>query len=147
MTVPPGQGQVSCFLHVPQPSPGPTQEAAENRCQEPEGKAGLHPVQSQSDSGQGPTSSLTWSITNSRGATLLGLSAHSTQHMAEAQQTLAVIPLWWWSSHSVLSNACGPMDCSLPGSSVHGIFQARILEWAAISSSRGPSTAGRFFTY
>ena len=27
-----------------------------------------------------------------------------------------------------------PMDCSLPGSSVHGIFQARILEWVAISS-------------
>ena len=31
---------------------------------------------------------------------------------------------------------CNPMDCSLPGSSVHGIFQARILEWIAISSSR-----------
>ena len=32
---------------------------------------------------------------------------------------------------------CNPMDCSPPGSSVHGIFQARILEWVAISSSRG----------
>ena len=32
-----------------------------------------------------------------------------------------------------------PMDCSLPSSSVHGIFQARILEWIAISSSRGSS--------
>ena len=32
---------------------------------------------------------------------------------------------------------CHPMDCSLPGSSVHGIFQARILEWVAISFSRG----------
>ena len=31
---------------------------------------------------------------------------------------------------------CDPVDCSLPGSSVHGIFQARILEWVAISSSR-----------
>ena len=30
---------------------------------------------------------------------------------------------------------CDPMDCSLPGSSVHGISQARILEWAAISFS------------
>ena len=29
-----------------------------------------------------------------------------------------------------------PMDCSLPGSSVHGIFQARILEWGAIAFSR-----------
>ena len=32
---------------------------------------------------------------------------------------------------------CDPMDCSLPGSSVHAIFQARILEWLAISFSRG----------
>ena len=31
---------------------------------------------------------------------------------------------------------CHPMDCSSPGSSVHGVFQARILEWVAISSSR-----------
>ena len=32
---------------------------------------------------------------------------------------------------------CDPMDCSPPGSSVHGILQARILVWVAISSSRG----------
>ena len=32
-----------------------------------------------------------------------------------------------------------PMDCSLPGSSVHGIFQARTLEWVAISFPRGSS--------
>ena len=51
---------------------------------------------------------------------------------------------------------CDPMDCSLPGSSVHGISQARTLEWVAIPFSRGPSwsrdqtqvscTAGGFFT-
>ena len=34
---------------------------------------------------------------------------------------------------------CNPMDCSLPGSSVHGIFQARVLEWDAISFSRASS--------
>ena len=34
---------------------------------------------------------------------------------------------------------CKPMDCCLPGSSVHGISQARILEWVAISFSRGSS--------
>ena len=34
---------------------------------------------------------------------------------------------------------CDPMDCSLPDSSVHGILQARILDWVAISSSRGSS--------
>ena len=34
---------------------------------------------------------------------------------------------------------CDPMDCSLPGSSVHGILQARMLEWIAISFSKGSS--------
>ena len=34
---------------------------------------------------------------------------------------------------------CDPMDCSLPGSSFHRILQARILEWVAISFSRGSS--------
>ena len=34
---------------------------------------------------------------------------------------------------------CNPMDCSPPGSSVHELFQARILEWVAISYSRGSS--------
>ena len=34
---------------------------------------------------------------------------------------------------------CDPVDCNLPGSSVHGIFQARVLEWVAISFSRGSS--------
>ena len=51
---------------------------------------------------------------------------------------------------------CDPVDCSPPGSSVHGILQARILEWVAVPSSRGSSQprdrtqvsciAGRFFT-
>ena len=51
---------------------------------------------------------------------------------------------------------CYPMDCSLPVSSVHGILQARILEWVAIPFSRGSSQtrdrtqvssiAGGFFT-
>ena len=63
-------------------------------------------------------------------------------------------------SHSVVSDSCDSMDCSPPGSSVHGISQARILEWVAISFSKGSSqprdwiywtiqvscTAGRFFT-
>ena len=51
---------------------------------------------------------------------------------------------------------CNSMDFSPPGSSVHGILQARILEWVAIPFSRGSSQpkdqtqvsclAGRFFT-
>ena len=43
----------------------------------------------------------------------------------------------------LVSQSCltlwNPVDCSLPGSSVHGIFQARILEWVDISSPRGSS--------
>ena len=42
-------------------------------------------------------------------------------------------------SHSVVSNICKIMNCTLPGSSVHGILQARILEWVAISFSSGSS--------
>ena len=37
---------------------------------------------------------------------------------------------------SVMPDLCEPIDYSLPGSSVHGIFQTRILEWVAIASSR-----------
>ena len=57
---------------------------------------------------------------------------------------------------TIVSSSCDPMDCSLLGSSVHGISQARILEWVAISFSREFSRpkgqtpvsciAGRFFT-
>ena len=42
-------------------------------------------------------------------------------------------------SHSVVSNSYDPMDCSPQGSSVHGILQARILEWVDISFSQGSS--------
>ena len=59
-------------------------------------------------------------------------------------------------SRSVVSKSLQLMDSSPPGSSVHGIFQARKLEWVAIPCSRGSfrprdqtwvsCTAGRFFT-
>ena len=39
-------------------------------------------------------------------------------------------------SHQVVPNSWWPMDSNPPGSSVHGSFQARVLEWVAISSSR-----------
>ena len=78
------------------------------------------------------------------------------------------LALWWvifqdehqkvkWSEFAQsCPTLCDPMDCSLPGFSVHGIFQARVLEWVAISFSRGSSwprdwtqvsyIAGRYFT-
>ena len=46
------------------------------------------------------------------------------EHAAAAAKSLQSCP-----------TLCDPMDCSLPGSSVHGIFQARVLEWVAIAFS------------
>ena len=48
------------------------------------------------------------------------------------------IQLMYW-FFALKDPLCDPMYCSLPGSSIHGIFQARILEWVAISFSRGSS--------
>ena len=50
-----------------------------------------------------------------------------------------------WNAVCEVAQSCptlsDPMDCSPPGSSVHGILRARILEWVAISFSRGSSQA------
>ena len=67
---------------------------------------------------------------------------------------------WYLKSQSEVAQSCptlcNPVGCSLPDSSIHGIFQTRILEWVAISFSRGSSRprdqtrvssiAGRRFT-
>ena len=55
----------------------------------------------------------------------------STGH--ESEQTLSVL------FAQSCPTLCDPIDCSPPGSSVHGTLQARILEWIATPSSRGPS--------
>ena len=64
--------------------------------------------------------------------------------------------LWCMKDTQLCLTLCDPMDCSLPGSSICGILQARILQWVAISFSRGSSQprdwsrvsriAGRRFT-
>ena len=56
----------------------------------------------------------------------------------EGQGSLACCNLW---GHKELDRTeqLNDTDCSLPGSSVHGISQARVLEWFAIASSRGSS--------
>ena len=61
-------------------------------------------------------------------------SGHRTrkgQFSFQSQRTCVV-------SQSCLT-LCDPVDCNLPGSSIHGILQARILEWVAISFSKGSS--------
>ena len=53
-------------------------------------------------------------------------------------------------SESEVAQSCqtlsNPIDCSPPGSSVHGIFQARVLEWGAIAFSKGTSDIGLILT-
>ena len=46
---------------------------------------------------------------------------------------------WWCVRVQLCSVLCDSMDCSPPTSSIHGMFQARILEWVTFSSSRGSS--------
>ena len=80
-------------------------------------------------------------------------SSQSTELAPCAKQQL---PTEWMKTAQSCWTLCNPMDCSLPGSSIHGILQARILEWVAIPFSRGSSgpqdrtqislIAGGFFT-
>ena len=56
---------------------------------------------------------------------------------------VASLTQWTWSEVTQLCpTLCDPMDYNLPGFSVHGIFQARILEWVAVYFSRGSSWPG-----
>ena len=75
-------------------------------------------------------------------------SACGVSEWAESPRILQKIHHWLWNQLQWFNRAlhaqscltlCDPMDCSQPGSSVHGILQARILVWVAISFSRGSS--------
>ena len=55
---------------------------------------------------------------------VIGLTSGNLAAAAAATKSLQLCP-----------TLCDPMDCSLPGSSVHGIFQGRVLEWGAIAFS------------
>ena len=66
--------------------------------------------------------------------------------MYNLTEVKACLPINWSTNmyvHAKLLQSCptlcDPVDCSLPGSSVHGILQAGMLEWIALSSSRGSS--------
>ena len=84
-------------------------------------------------------------------------------HATDFKGTKQILFWIWWLNWCVCvlvaqlcTTLCDSMDCSLPGSSVHGILQARTLEWVAFPFSRGSSrlrdqtqvscTAGRFFS-
>ena len=92
--------------------------------------------------------------------TRLERRTHSRTHQARTNLITALNPSSSWCVHAQFCPAlCNPMDCSPPGSSGHGIFQARRLEWVVISypgdlpdpgtepsSPASPEWAGRFFT-
>ena len=92
-----------------------------------------------------------WFLTYSHPVEDLGISVGSL-----LWESLSHLWGYFWLFAKACLTLCYPMDCSLPGSTVHGISQARILEWVAISSSRdlpnpgiettSPALAGRFFT-
>ena len=68
------------------------------------------------------------------------LSQNSCKHViAFLKQVWQVFAVAVLSLRESCLTLCDPMDCSLPGSSVHGISQARILEWVFIPFSRGSS--------
>ena len=54
---------------------------------------------------------------------------------SRTSQAALVVKKWREATQSC-PTLCDPMDCSLPGFFIHGIFQARVLQWAAISFSR-----------
>ena len=64
------------------------------------------------------------------------VSVHIVVGVQERYTLTHAVPYRAKSLQSCLT-LCNPMDCSPPGSSVHGILQARKLEWVAMPSSRG----------
>ena len=68
---------------------------------------------------------------------LIYLNTHLFNFSANIYWPVAMCPVCEYSVTQLCPALCDPMDFSLPGSSAHGIFQARIVEWVAVSFSRG----------
>ena len=95
---------------------------------------------------------LCWILCNPMNCSTQGFSVHHyLPEFAQLNNSNSMCIYNWyiflysgkWKSESEVAQSCptlcDPMHCSLPGSSAHGIFQAGILEWVAISFSRGSS--------
>ena len=72
-------------------------------------------------------------------ATWMGIEIIILSEVNETEKTRYHMISLKVSKDAVCPTLCDPMDFSLPGSSVHGICQARVLEWVAISSRRNGS--------
>ena len=75
-----------------------------------------------------------------KGTKLCHLQQHGPRdchtESSQTQEDKYCMILLMYSVTPLCLTVCDPMDCHLPGCSVHGIFQARTLEWVAISYSR-----------
>ena len=68
---------------------------------------------------------------------LLWTNAENSRTAPTGEVVSYLMPQWLCLVAQSCTTLRDPLDCILPGSSVHGIFQARILEWMSISSSKG----------
>ena len=111
--------------------PGPAIEVTGSHCCLPE-VSHVSPLPPQCMSGMmpDPAFSFPWSP-----GPLFRLWALFVGH--GAAELVSVLCLTRAKLHQSCLTLCKPMDCSAPGSSIHGILQARILEWVAMPSSRG----------
>ena len=84
-----------------------------------------------------------WTLMGMSGSVSYGVTAPLSCVPVHTRFCLCPPRVCFPESENEVTQSCltlsNPMDGSLPGSAVHGIFQARILEWAAISFSRGSS--------
>ena len=135
-------------------------EAAVTLQSRPRGSCG------QKQSGRGkrhPATAAFWGIRDWTLLTLLGNTPSDSggpESRAERRTAPILAALWPSAALCSAAHSCltlsDPVDCSPPGSSVHGILQARVLEWVSMPSSRGYSQprdqtrvfriAGGFFT-
>ena len=76
---------------------------------------------------------------NSLEGLILKLKLHYLGHLMQRADSSGDLNGKWREVTQLCPTLCNSMDCSLPGSSIHGILQGRILEWVAISFSRGSS--------
>ena len=63
------------------------------------------------------------------------MGSHRVGHNRAANTNTIPVYTYWSKAAQSCPTLCNHRDCSLPGSSIHGIFQARVLEWVAISFS------------
>ena len=116
--------------HARLPCPSPTPGACSNSCPSNPSYPLLSPF---------PPA---FSLSQHQGLFQWVSSSHQLAKSIGVSASASVLPMNSSEVAQSCPTLCDPVDCSLPGFSVHGILQARILEWVTISFSRGSSRQG-----